>query len=333
MSSSAGSGPAGAATTQEPTSPVSDVPAPVPVVTPEEQGAPHDLQVLAEPFTGDLDGMVERRMVRLLTVFSRGFYFLDGPNQRGVTYEAAQQFETARTGNLKIYVIIIIPVTRDQLLPALAAGYGDIAAANLTITPERQTLVDFSDAGMSNVDEIVVTGPTAPPLDSIDDLSGKQVHVRRSSSYYESLVTLNERFDAAGRVAVEIIEAPEYLEDDDILEMVNAGLVPMAIVDSHKAAFWAQIFDDIEPRTDLAIRTDGEIAWAIRKDSPQLMAVDQRVHGDESRGHADGEHPVEPLSARHQVGGETHISMRISAGSMRRSISFGDTATSTASTG
>jgi ABC-type amino acid transport substrate-binding protein len=36
-----------------------------------------------------------------------------------------------------------------------------------------------------------VTGPRSPQIATLDDLSGKTVHVRRTTSYYESLEALN----------------------------------------------------------------------------------------------------------------------------------------------
>ena len=185
--------------------------------------------------------------------------------------------EKLDTGLLKLN-LLIIPVTRDRLLPALADGYGDIAAANLTVTPERLELVDFADPFLTGVDEIVVTGPAAPELPSLDDLGGRELLVRQSSSYYESLVRLNERFRTEGKPEVVLVPADEYLEDEDLLEMVNAGLLPMVVVDSTKAEFWSQIFDGLEQRPDLAVNTGGEIAWAVRKNSPQLReAVNEFV--------------------------------------------------------
>ena len=247
------------------------------LVSAGEQGLPPELQQLDEAWTGDFDGMRERRVVRVLTAFAKGLYFLDGADQRGATYEMIKMFEeelneTLDTGVLKLNVLVI-PVTRDRLMPALVEGYGDIAAANLTITPERLEMVDFADPFLTGVDEIVVTGPSAPALTSLDDLTGKELFVRPSSSYYESLVRLNERFISEGKPEVVLTAADEYLEDEDLLEMVNAGLLPMAVVDSTKAEFWSQIFDDLDPRPDLAVNTGGEIAWAFRKDSPQLAEV------------------------------------------------------------
>lgn len=241
-----------------------------------------DPAVVEKPWTGDLDGMIARRCIRILTVNSRTFYFADRGVLLGTVVDLSRLFEDelnkklaagkALKKNLRVRVVFI-PLQRDQLLPALAAGKGDIAAANLTITAERLKLVDFSKAGLSNVSEVAVTGPGAPAIASVDDLSGKQVFVRRSSSYYESLVVLNRRFADEGRPPVVLKEAPETLEDEDLLEMLNAGLVPVIIVDRHIADFWKQVFPKIVVHADVAVRTGGEIAWAIRKNTPQLRAA------------------------------------------------------------
>ena len=216
-------------------------------------------------------------MVRALVVRSRTFYFFDGAVQRGLAYEMLKAFEEflndkLNTGALKISVVFV-PVTRDQLLPALSAGYGDLAVANLTITPTRQEQVDFSIPVWRNVSEILVTGPGAPAIASAQDLSGKAVHVRASSSYYESLAALNERLLAQGKAPVEVKAADEHIEDEGLLEMVQAGLIPAVVVDSHKAEFWAQIFENLDLREDIALRTGADIAWALRKNSPKLKKI------------------------------------------------------------
>ncbi len=235
---------------------------------------PSELFPRARTWTGDFDGMIERRVIRAVVTVSMTGYFLDGATQRGITYDALQAFEKAlnenlNTGHLKVHVAII-PVARDQLIPALLDGRADIAAANLTITPERQRLVDFSEAGWTGVSELVVTGPSAPPLSELHDLSGQEIHVRASSSYYESLQSLNEELRAAGKDPARLVLADEHMEDEDLLQMVDAGLIPIVIVDSTKADFWVQIFDNITAHHELAVRTGGEIAWAFRKNSPKL---------------------------------------------------------------
>ncbi|MGH8331153.1 MAG: transporter substrate-binding domain-containing protein, partial [Pseudomonas sp.] len=236
-----------------------------------------------KPWTGDLDGMIERRMIRVLTVYSKTFYFVNKGVQRGLTYDGLRVFEDdlnktlakeqkLQQKHLKVRVVFI-PIARGELLPALVAGKGDIAASNLTNTTERQNLIDFSAPLLSNVSELVVSGPASPPVSSVDDLAGKEVFVRKSSSYYESLVTLNQRLAAENKPVVNIKEAPEELEDEDLIEMVNAGVLPLIIVDKHKADFWKQVFPKITVHEAVAVRTGGEIAWAIRKGSPQLRAA------------------------------------------------------------
>ena len=237
----------------------------------------------AKPWTGDLDGMIERRSIRVLTVNSKTIYFLDKGVLRGTAVGYARLFEEElnkklaaegklKDKNLKVRAIFI-PVRRDELLPGLVAGKGDIAAASLTITPESRKLVDFTAAGMSNVSEVVVSGPASPKVASLDDLSGKEVFVRKSSSYYESLVALNAKFAAEKKPPVVLKEAPETLEDEDLIEMLNAGLIPLIVVNKFQADFWKQVFPQLTVHDNVAVRTGGEIAWAIRKDSPQLKAM------------------------------------------------------------
>ncbi len=250
--------------------------------TQEREELTIDTDEAIQPWTGDLDGMIERRLIRVLVAYSKTFYFLDHGTQRGATYDAFRLFETdlnkklTREKKLKKHLkvqVMFIPVARGDLFSALAAGKGDIAAANLTITPARQELVDFSSPVYSNVSEVVVSGPASPAVATVDDLSGKEVFARKSSSYYESLSALNQRFAAESKPLVTIKDAPEELEDEDLIEMVNAGLIPLIVVDKHKAVFWKQVFPKIKVNDGVALRTGGDIAWAIRKESPQLKAV------------------------------------------------------------
>jgi membrane-bound lytic murein transglycosylase MltF len=245
-----------------------------------------------KPWKGDLDQMIKRRRIRVLVVYSKTFYFLDRGQQRGTTYDTLRAFEDELnkrlgTGHLKVQVFFI-PVGRDELMSGLVEGRGDIAAANLTITEERRQQVDFSDPFATGVDEIVVTGPTSPPIASAQDLSGQEVFVRKSSSYYESLVRLNTELQKAGKAAVRLKLAPDALEDEDLLEMVNAGLVRLVVVDSHKAEFWAQIFPKIRLHPEAAVRTGGEIAWAFRKGSPKLKAAVNRFAAGHKQGTSFG---------------------------------------------
>lgn len=238
--------------------------------------------------TGDLDMMIEQRVIRALVVPSLTNYFLDGPVQRGAIYEGFKLFEEwvneeFETGTVKLHVVLI-PTSRDVLFQQLAEGYGDIGAGGLTATRSRQQFVDFVDPFVSDVSEVLVTGPNSPELRGLDDLAGLEVYVRRSSSYYESLEQLNTRFQEAGLESMTLQPAEEYLEDEDLLEMVDAGTLPFVVVDQHKAEFWAQIYDNITVRADLVFRTGGEIGWVIRHESPRLAELLDRFVAGHKKG-------------------------------------------------
>jgi membrane-bound lytic murein transglycosylase MltF len=233
------------------------------------------LSHVSDIWKGDLDGMFERGFVRVLTTYNPLYFAYNGIEQRGLLVETAQaleQYLNKHYGNKgRRLQVLLMAVSRDALFERLAAGQGDIAAANLTITPTRQKLVNFSDPLYPGVSELVITGPSAPNIASFDDLAGTQVHVRRSSSYFEHLAALNESRRQQNQAVIPVREADELLEDHDLLEMVNAGILPAVIVDSHKAALWAQVFENIEVHQDLAVHSGLSIAWAVRKDAPQLM--------------------------------------------------------------
>ncbi len=225
-------------------------------------------------WTDDLSGLLERRAIRVLVVYSKTFYFIDKGQQRGITFDFGSELEkslnAANKDKSRPIRIIYIPVARDKLLPALAAGVGDIATGGLTVTEERSKLVDFTAPAAENISEILVTAAGVAPPASADDLSGWKLFVRPSSAYHESLVALNARLTAAGRKPVEIVAAEENLEDEDILEMVNAGLVDATVIDSYVAEFWKEIFPKIQAHPAIALRSNAQVAWAIRKNSPEL---------------------------------------------------------------
>ena len=224
--------------------------------------------------SGDFDVMDKDHVIRILVPFSKTFYFLDKGRQMGLAYESIKFFEEhinkqQQKGHVKIKAVII-PTPRDRLFVDLAEGYGDIAVGNLTITPKRSEIVDFTDPFYRDVREVVITHVNGPVLKSLFDLGGKEIFVRKSSSYHENLRHVNETLIATGKKPIKITLADEYLEDEDLIEMVNADLIPMVVVDLHKADLWKQVFSKVKVHDNIVIHSGGSIAWAIRKNSPLL---------------------------------------------------------------
>jgi len=239
------------------------------------QYSPPDM-VTTRKWTGDLDGMIERRIVRVLTTYSKTSYFVDRGTQRGLTYEAFRLFEDdlnkrLKNKNVRVHVVFI-PVAHDELIPALIEGKGDIVAAQKLVTEWRREQVDFTNPTATNISSIVVTGPGAPPITTVEDVGGKEVYLRKSDISAKGLEQFNGQLARAGKPPVRIRNAPEVLADEDLLEMVNAGLVPMTVTRDFVGEFWKQVFPDLVLNTSAPILTGGQTAFMIRKNSPRLMA-------------------------------------------------------------
>src|SRR5215470_635346 len=245
-----------------------------------EPTKPRQLIIANKPWTGDFDKMLERRVIRVYAPFSRSLYYSDKGRERGIAVELVRDWERylnvkyAKVLGRRPLTIYVAPATRDKLLPYLTEGLADVAIGNLTVTEERLKEVDFvpGDEGRRTISEVVVTGPKSPDLKSLDDLAGKTVHVRKASSYYESLQALNERFKRDGKPEIQLIFVPDSLEDEDMMEMLDAGLIELMVVDDWKARMWSIVLPKTKVRTDLVLRADAKTGWAIRKDSPKLKA-------------------------------------------------------------
>jgi len=226
--------------------------------------------------TDDLSAMKERKFIRALVTLSKTDFFIYNGQPKGFQAEILQNYEKAlnkRVSRRELETrIAYVPVPFNQLIPALTAGKGDIAAALLTITPEREQQVTFISGRRWAVNEVLVTNKSVEGIKSIDDLVGRSVYVLRGSSYVEHLEKLNEKFASRMMAPVLIVEADAHLLSEDIIELVNAGVVDMTVVDDFKAQLWAQIFPDVVVHEDLQISTGGYVGWAIRKDNPELEA-------------------------------------------------------------
>ncbi len=234
--------------------------------------------------TGDLDGMVKRQEIRALVVYSRSGFFYDAGHPEGIYYEALDEFQRFvnqryRTGALKINVTYI-PVRPEELEQALLQGVGDVIAFGLIVTPEREKEVLFTTPIDSHVRQVIVTGPKAPAITSLEDLSGKEIYVNPLTAYYENLQHLSESLQKAGKPAILLKSADRDLTDEDLLEMVGAGLLPATVTINIRAEFWAKVFPHLTLHPKIILKEEGQLAWATRNDSPRLrQLLDEFVQG------------------------------------------------------
>jgi membrane-bound lytic murein transglycosylase MltF len=237
---------------------------------------PPSLERMDAAWKGDLQQMLEqRRFIRVLVSYSSTYFFIDRGTPRGMEYELLERYEAFLNqrrpkGSLKIHMVYVA-VPFEALLPALLDGRGDIAASGLTVTAARKQKVAFTRPYIKDIQEVVVTSNRVKGLKSVEGLAGRRVTVVAGSSYVGHLRRLNAKLAEQGRKPLQIDEAPRDLEAEDILQMVNAGIFDLTVVDSHVADLWSGVLGNIAVRKDLTVNRGGEIAWAVRPDSPQLL--------------------------------------------------------------
>lgn len=229
---------------------------------------------LGNPQFGDLDSMISRRRIRVLVPYTHAIYYLDGKERRGIAFEAMNVFEKELNKHLKFHPekvrIVFVPTNRQQLIPLLQKGYGDMIFAGLTILPHREAEVDFSMPTISGLKEIIVGGPTAPQLHALRDVSGQHVYVHAESSYFYALQKLSDSLQSKGLQPIKIEPVDPYLEVEDLLEMVNSGGIPFTVMMEDAARLWTNALDSLSLYTEFPISKNVSYAWAFRKDSPQL---------------------------------------------------------------
>jgi len=243
------------------------------------QGNPAAMK-LPEPFgrsTDDLDGMLKRRNIRAIVLINPIGFFYDKGHPMGAMYETLREFETFvnqkyKTGSLKVKVSFI-PLRPDQVEAALIQGVGDVVAYGLIVTPEREKLVSFTVPVNADVKQIVVSGPNFGNITSVEELGGKDIYANPLTVAYQRLQELNAKLKQQGKPTINVKAGDPNLLDDDLIQMVNAGLLPATVTSDTRAKLWSQVLPNLTVHSDLVIASGEQQAWAIRKDNPQLKQL------------------------------------------------------------
>jgi membrane-bound lytic murein transglycosylase MltF len=235
------------------------------------------LPVSVDRHTGDLDEMVKRRNIRVLVLISPIAFFYDKGHPRGIVYEALEELQSVinkklKAGTLDVKVTFI-PTSPAQVEAALTEGLGDLIAYGIVVTPEREKRVAFSTPIQTDVTQIIVTGPGFGPVSTIEDLGGKEVYANPLTTYYDNLQKVNASLQKAGKSPIIIKAADKNLMDDDLVQMVNAGLIPATITTKQRADLWSGVLDNVKPHPELVIAGGEQLAWVMRKNNPQLKQV------------------------------------------------------------
>ncbi|MEN8181923.1 MAG: transporter substrate-binding domain-containing protein [Myxococcota bacterium] len=242
---------------------------------------------LGAPRTGDLPEIRKQGFLRVLVSYNQTNYFVSDGRQRGLEFEQLSAFERflAREARGQPPLrVIFLTLPFDQLLPALVAGFGDVAAAGLTITSERTRVVSFSNAYRRDVAEVVVRHSGADPVTTLEGLSGRTIHVGRGTSYATHLRALADRLGGRPGHRLHVVEADPVLETEDLLQMVNAGIYSYTVADDHLARLWTAVLPELVIENEVRVAEGGELAWAVRPENLELRGALNRFVAREGQG-------------------------------------------------
>lgn len=221
---------------------------------------------------GDLPQIIEHQSLRILVSYDNVSFFMNKGKQDGLYVALINKFreylvkQYPISKDLKMY---FIPVRQDEMVNLIATGYGDIAMG-LTPTDEFKRFVDFSIPEKLWLNEIIVTSKGEYDISNIDDLSGRYITVRQSSSYYKSLKNINVYLKSRGYQPIKIIIADEYLTDADLVDMVDKGEIKATVINDSKLQVWKRLFKNVVFNSSTPVKVNGTLSWGIRHDSPIL---------------------------------------------------------------
>jgi membrane-bound lytic murein transglycosylase F len=208
----------------------------------------------------DLSGIKKRKVLRVLTRNNATTYFLWRGELLGFEYELVRRFAEEHG----LYVQMIVPPSRQELIPWLLSGQGDIIAASMAITDQRKKYGLAFSRPYNFVSEVLVSRADDDSLNSVADLEGRSVVVRRSSSYWGTLEKLRD-----GGLHFLLKAAPEDLEDEDIVAKVASGEYDLTVTNSNLLDVELTWRDDIKAAFTLSDPVPQ--GWAVRKEDSQLL--------------------------------------------------------------
>jgi membrane-bound lytic murein transglycosylase MltF len=250
------------------TSSMSDTPPKTSILV---MGAPYGIH------TDDLDAMVKRGNIRALVLINPIGFFYDNGQPMGIMYDALRTLEIyvnqrLKTKSIKVEVTFI-PVRSDQVEAALTQGVGDLVAYALVTTPKRKQEVAFTVPLEKNVEQVVVSGPKFGTVSRLEDLGGKEIYANPLTVQYQALEQINDKLRNGGKPQIVIKRADENLIEDDLVQMVNAGLIPATVATASRAQLWSEVLHHLTIHPQPAIASGEQGAWALRKNNPQLQQL------------------------------------------------------------
>ena len=250
--------------------------------------------------------MIGRGEIRLAVPYDRTIYVNDKGTPRGLAVEVSKglsrwintKYSTQLKG--KSISIKLVPTIAPDLLNSLSSGRADIAIGDIGLYEPIPNSHKFIANHAHRVQqEILVTGPSSPPLQKIADLSGQTVYGSRNTNFQKTLSELNKELKRDGKSPVNLASPLGDLDDEDLLEMLNSGLISYVIVGDWKFKLWQSIYKNLTMHEDLSVQDSGWVGWVVRSTNPDL--------NDDLKGFYESDDFEKSLTAFRQADYKQHL--------------------------
>jgi len=213
--------------------------------------------------TGDLDAIIKKKYIRILTTKNAYDYYIYQGQTVGIQYEMAKEFtkhlNSKYVGEKQLRIVFeMIPVEFDLLIPMLNEGKGDIIAVGLTQTPKRLEQVEFT-VPYRVVDDVIVTRKEFKN----QSWKNKTFHVQKDSSYFAQLKLKNEN--------MKIKRVDPNFNGANIMEFISLKKYDYTLVNSFWAKTISKRFSNLHIIKDNPYRKKVEVSWAVRKNNSKLL--------------------------------------------------------------
>ena len=230
-----------------------------------------------EIWSGSYSEMIGRGEIRMAVPYNRTIYINEKGVPRGLSVEVSKGFarwvNTKYAGQLKggSVSIKLVPTVAPELLNSLSSGRADIAIGDIglyePIPNSQQFIVNHAS---KEGQEVLLTGPGSPPLKKMADLSGQTVYGSRNTNFQKTFSALNKELKRNGKLLINLASPLGDLDDEDLLEMLNSGLISYVTVADWKFKLWQSIYKNITVHADLSVQDSGWVGWVVRSTNRDL---------------------------------------------------------------
>lgn len=203
----------------------------------------------------------EDSVITVLAENSPASFFIYKGRNMGYEYELLHEF--AKDVDVRLQVLMVNDL--DEMLVKLDSCYGDILAANITITEERSEHISFSTAHQTTRQVLVQREVEDSLITDLSQMRGKKIHVWKNSTYYDNVEQLNRDKD----LGIVIIPTDGEIITEELIRQVSEGEIDYTVADENIAKIDCRYHSNIN--IELAMSEDEQIGFAVRKTSPHLL--------------------------------------------------------------